>query len=314
MNILLTGATGFIGSHLTDRLVSDGHNVCALIRSDSSKWRLDELMINSRLTFVDITKVSWPELFSSHSFDALFHLAAKYVKFEKDEKDSTLLRHANIEFPSTLLHYASQSIPFFINTGTCFEYEEKNTPISETDMIQPYNYYAATKCAFERILSYCAHHTPMKAATLKLFYPYGEKDNKKVIPMIIDAILNRKKLLLSDEDQELGYTYVSDIVDAYIKTLSYLIYDNVPRYSVFNIGNRSGVSVKTVYSLIKSHAESDGDYVLFSEKRTGKEFKTMTCDGTKADKMLRFAPKVSIEEGLKKTYNYYAKHANRLPL
>ncbi len=304
MNILLTGATGFVGSHLLDHLLFEHHNVAILKRSTSDTWRITDSI--SAISYVDIdNEKDLSEVFSKHHIDAVIHTATLYIKRETDPEELRAMNDANITFPTLLLDAAVKNgVMYFVNTGTCFEYALSDTPISETSPTEAYNYYAATKLAYENILSYYAKTHPIHAATLNLFYPYGEKDNKKIIPLILQAYAHDRQLTISKGEQKLDFTYVGDIVKAYSNALSYLSSESYNGYTTFNIGAGKATQIKDLLSHIEQISGKKG-FVNCTNPYPPHDIMHLEADTSKAQNILGWRAPTSIEEGLKKTYNYH---------
>ncbi len=304
MNILLTGATGFVGSHLLHHLLSEHHNVTILKRSTSDIWRIKDTIHTISSVDIDNEK-DLSEVFSNHHIDAVIHTATLYIKRESSPEELRSMNEANITFPTLLLDAAVKNdVKYFINTGTCFEYALTEKPVSETSPAEAYNYYAATKIAFETILSYYAKMHPIHAATLKLFYPYGEKDNKKIVPLILQTYAHDRQLTISKGEQKLDFTFVGDIVKAYSNALSYLSSESYSGYTTFNIGAGKSTQIKVLVSHIEQISGKKG-FVNCMNPYPPHDIMHLEADASKAHKVLGWRATTSIEEGLKKTYNYY---------
>ncbi len=306
MHILVTGGTGFIGSHLIPALLSEGHNVYILKRQSSDTTRLTPWL--KQIMFVNCD--TWQhieELFNTHHIDGIIHLATTYIKQTNRTSDISAMTKTNIDFPAQLLQLAhNHQIKFFINTGTCFEYQTSNKPVSEESPINPYNYYAATKLSFETILRYFAESDRMKALTLRLFYPYGPRDHDKLIPFLLDSIFQGRSLELTKGAQQIPYTYASDIVDAFIKSIRYITSPEYDRYTVFNIGTSNPTTIKSIIDTLSNIAGKPLP-VQFTKPYAVNEIMYMACDYSKAKKLLGWEPKVNLAEGLQKTYDEYQK-------
>ncbi len=304
MNILLTGATGFVGSHLLHHLLTEHHNVTILKRSTSDTWRIKDSINN--VSSVDIENENdLSEVISQHHIDAVIHTATHYIKRETDQEELQAMNEANITFPTLLLDAAVKNgVAYFVNTGTCFEYALSDTPVSETSPTEAYNYYAATKLAFENILSYYAKMHPIHAATLKLFYPYGEKDNKKIIPLIMQSYAHDTHLTISKGEQQLDFTYVGDIVKAYTHALNYLLSRSYTKYTTFNIGASNPTRIKDIVSKTESISRKKG-LVTCSNTYPPHDIMHLESDSSKALNILGWKATTAIDEGLKRTYNYY---------
>ncbi len=304
MNILITGGTGFIGSHLTFRLLSLGHKITVLKRPTSDIWRIKE--IARKINIIDLESFKNLEsVFINNNLDTVIHLATAYIKHSDRRKEINQMKNTNITFPSLLLNFAIKNkVKYFINTGTCFEYKLSDTKIDENHKISPYNFYASTKIAFEVLLKSFVEKNYIRGITLKLFYPYGEKDNNKVIPLMIKAILKKEKLNLTKGEQELDFTYVDDIVEAYIKALSFISSIKYKKYEVFNIGTDEVYKLKNIGKLLENLS---GNYksLNFSNPYPLDEIMYMSCNYKKAMKLLNWKPETSIINGITKTYESY---------
>jgi len=309
MRILVTGGTGFIGSHLIRRLISEKHRVSVLSRPDSDNWRIKD--ISKQIQTIDYYSVDQlNNAFKKNKFDLIIHLASLYIKNTDIPGDINNLNEANIMTPSLLLQIAvNHKVAGFINTGSCFEYFPLKRPVQETDLIRPFNYYAATKIAFEQILKYFVNNKEIRGVTLKLFYPYGPRDNVKVIPLMIDSLMNNKSLTLTYGEQKLNFTFVEDIVDAYIKAADYIASARYKKYEVFNIGTDKKISVKKIGRILQK-ISGKRDKLSFSRPYPENEIMDLSCSYEKAERVLHWSPATDIIGGLEETYNYYKSTGN----
>lgn len=305
MNILLTGGTGFIGSHLLKELVRQKHKVVLVKRSNSNTWRI-ESMLPFIKTYDWNKLVDHKEIFLRQKIDLIIHLATKYIKHYMSCSDIVEMNNTNITFPTILVDLAVRhKIKSFINTGTCFEYRPSTKKISEKNPAEAFNYYASTKQAFEKILQYYQHTNDLKCVTLKLFYPYGEKDNNKVIPQVIRSFLSDSSLSLTQGTQKINFTYVQDIVDAYMKTIEYLNSVSMPIYETFNIGSGKTYTIIEVIKMLTQISRKSGNIQLGAIPTPSNEIMYMNCNFTKANRILGWKPQIDLYTGLRHTYNYY---------
>ncbi len=299
--ILLTGATGFIGSHLLESLLDKDYQIIILKRQNSDVSRIASLL-NSVISYdIDVTPLK--EIFEENKIDYVLHLATLYRKFNNGV-DIKEMVESNVTFPVELVELSSKySVKGFINTGTFFEYDCSKNPVSENALIKPFNFYAKTKIAFEAILG--TYSTHLNIHTLRLFSPYGEKDNDKLIPMIIKKSLTGESIQLSDGLQKLDFVYVADIVNAYLKSISHMQANNQSGYKVFNIGSGLAVSIREVVSIIEQQLGRE------VEKQWGEpsemDIPIAFADIGYADSELGWTPKHSIHDGIAKTIEYYKK-------
>ena len=311
MNILLTGGTGFIGSHLIKRLLTEKHNISLIVRQSTDCWRIKEVTEKVHYIYSDQSSTRITELFSRNSFDGIIHLATVYKKSHETPSDIQSMNDSNISLPSLLLSQAvTHNVKFFINTGSLFEYARSNNPVTEHSPISPYNYYAATKLAFENILSYYCVNYPLKALTLRLFYPYGEMDNEKIIPLVIKSIINDNPLDITKGEQQLNFTYISDIVEAYVYSIRALTSWPEHTYEIINIGQTNTTTLKDIVSILTRCNHKPSRINVGHKPYTPNEIMYFNTSIQKAQKLLGWTPKINIEEGLQMMYNYYSTHKN----
>ncbi|MCX6731159.1 MAG: NAD(P)-dependent oxidoreductase [Candidatus Roizmanbacteria bacterium] len=305
MNILVTGATGFIGSHLVRRLLKLGHTLFIITRPHSDLSRINDILDNLIQVSSDPTLGAIHELFQKNAIDGVIHLATYYRKEDSKEEEKNMLE-TNIDFPYRLLIIAQQyGSTFFINTGTCFEYSPSLVSINEHSLIQPFNYYASTKFKFEDKLIESLQDSNLKALTLKLFFPYGEQDNNKLVRLLVESLIKKNEFHVTKGEQYLSYTYVHDIVDAYILALSH-IKNMRSSYDIFNIGG-TPIKVSNIFDTLEEISNKKG-FIVRDKEYAKNEIMRMYTESEKAKKVLGWNQKFNLTEGLRKTYNYYLQY------
>lgn len=220
LRVLVTGATGYLGGKLVQRLASLGAEVCVLVRSaakfEAARGRADYYEIyeydGSIGSAINALKESMPEL--------VVHLASM-VLVSHEESDIDGLISSNILFGTHLLEAMKVSgCKCIISTGTSWQnYEAKR--------YSPVNLYAATKEAFDAILKYYSEVHEFKIIVLKLFDNYGESDpRKKIVYLLIKALLTQEKIHLSPGDQIIDISHVDDVISEYISAADYICKKN----------------------------------------------------------------------------------------
>ena len=298
--ILLTGATGFLGSHILDKLVENGYNVAILKRSWSDTWRINYLLDQIKIFNLDL--ISLEEIFQSIKPEYVIHLATLYSKFDSDaDIDNTY--KSNVSFPADLLEIGVKyGLKGFINTGTFFEYDCTQQPINENNPIKPFNLYAQTKLDFELILK--SYSEKININTFRIFSPYGERDNNKLIPMLIQKALSKQTIQLSDGMQKLDFIYALDVADAYIEALKVmLLKENLGSYNVYNLGSGTPISVREVVSVVEQNLGEHID-VVWGDPSTI-DIPIAYADLSKIKKELSWIPSYSIHQGIANTIDYY---------
>jgi len=298
--ILLTGATGFLGSHILDKLVENGYNVAILKRSWSDTWRINYLLDQIKIFNLDLTSLE--EIFQSIKPEYVIHLATLYSKFDSDA-DIDNMHKSNVYFPADLLEIGvKHGLKGFINTGTFFEYDCTQQPINENNPIKPFNLYAQTKLDFELILK--SYSEKINISTFRIFSPYGERDNNKLIPMLIQKALSKQTIQLSDGMQKLDFIYALDVAGVYIEALKVmLLKENLGSYNVYNLGSGTPTSVREVVSVVEQNLGEHID-VVWGDPSTV-DIPIAYADLSKIKKELSWIPSYSIHQGIANTIEYY---------
>ena len=302
--VLITGGTGFIGSFVLEKLLENNIEVILLKKSTSDTWRINHIL--SSLKSCDIDKNNLEIIFSNNQPDAIIHIATFYKKQHVTQEINPMIL-ANIALPLELLDLAKNyQVKYFINTGTFFEYLSDGTPIKENKTkICPFNLYAMTKICFENMLRYYSDAYGIKAVTLKIFSPYGPRDNlNKLIPFIIVNSLQKKEIELSQGLQKLDFIYVKDIAEAYIKCIkeiSFLKKD----FEIINIGSGNSHNIRELVLNIENIL---GHSIKVTwGKPSSDSLLDIECDRSKAHKTIKWSPKYNIINGLQETIDYYSR-------
>lgn len=301
-NVLLTGATGFLGSHLLEALLKEGYSVVILKRSTSNLWRIAHLAGQYKSYDVDTQPVS--EVFNLEEIDIVIHMATLYRKFDNGNEVSEML-DANVKFPAEILESGVRSgIKGFINTGTFFEYDCSKQPVDESAPIAPFNFYAKTKIAFESILK--TYSDNIMVNTFRLFSPYGEKDNQKLLPVIIQKALKGEVIELSEGLQKIDLIYVDDIVSAYVHAVKRILSTpNKSEYEVLNLGSGVALSIRDIVSIVEQKIGSSLQIEWGEASKI--DIPIAYADISKAREILNWQPKHNAFTGITNTISYYEK-------
>ncbi len=199
MKVFLTGATGFIGSHVARQLVRDGHEVHALVRPGSRRWRMAD--IEAALHFVEGDLLTSSFAIDPSSFDLCLHLAW-YV-----EPGQYLHSPLNRDYLRASLALAKR-FPRFVGAGTCFEYALTGEPLRETSPTGPRTPYAQAKLELFQSL-------PATAAWVRFFYQYGPgEDARRLVPVVIHGLLRGQEVPLVPGERARDYLHVADVASA----------------------------------------------------------------------------------------------------
>jgi len=205
MNILITGASGFIGKHLFKQLTDNGNSVSILVRANSKADFVD----NKQKVVVYRGPEDLSEFLTENKIDGIIHLATLYLYQHKPADISDLI-NSNITFGTQVLDAACQAnVKWFINTGTLFQH-------FNNDAYNPVNLYAATKQAFEDIAKFYYTVANISFATLKLNDTYGPNDTrKKIFNIWKEFAESGQELKMSPGNQRIDILYISDVVKGF---------------------------------------------------------------------------------------------------
>jgi CDP-paratose synthetase len=213
MNVLITGATGFIGKHLVKRLLADQNNVFCTILTE------EENPFDQRVKTLHIWEKDPKDIigfFKKNYIDGIIHLASVFVATHKLD-DIQRLIDSNVKFGTFVLELATQAkINWFINTGTFWQ-NYQNAEYS------PVNLYAATKQAFESIAQYYTETNQIKFCTLRLSDTYGPNDTRLKIFNLWNKIGKTGETMnISPGNQIIDISYIDDIVNAFVLLANHL--------------------------------------------------------------------------------------------
>lgn len=231
-HIAITGASGFIGSRLTRRLLSSGAKVTAVVRerSDVAYLEQSENVDNLNIARLAADYSNLNDIFASRAFDAVVHLAA-CTEGGDDEAATRRLIDANLLFPSLILSaMQTHKVRAFINTGTSWQN-------AESADFRPFNLYAATKQAFEQVM---IHHVEagLAAVTLRLFDVYGPNDPRnKIINLLLRASRSKDFLDMTRGEQKIDLVHVDDVCGAYEAAMQYVLAQPPRTHAIFGVSS-----------------------------------------------------------------------------
>lgn len=215
MRVLLTGAAGFIGSHVARQLIQEGCEVYALVRNESDLWRIEDILSQLHLVYGDLLNSNQIQTQLEAIQPELCVHVAWYVVPE-----DYLSAIENVDMLRASLMLASQLAEIgchrFIGVGTCIEYDVNLGYLSEQSPVKPTTLYGATKLATQIGLTQLTQQfKEMTVAWVRLFYQYGPFERKqRLIPYVIRSLLQNQTAEITSGDQIKDYLYVEDVASA----------------------------------------------------------------------------------------------------
>lgn len=313
--ILVTGADGFIGSHLVDVLIQQGYDVKAfcLYNSFNSRGWLDDLaphiLNNAEVILGDIRDIDSIKK-AMVGVNAVFHLAALIaIPYSYIAPESYI--DTNIKGTLNVLRAALEyNVEQVIHTSTSEVYgTAQSVPITEKHPLVGQSPYSASKIAADQIAYsfYCSYGLPV--SIVRPFNTYGPRQSlRAVIPTIINQLLLKKSILeLGNINATRDFNFVLDTVNGMLSFLN-----NAKTFGeVINIGTGVEISIYELAKLIAKIADQPLEIQVDTTRiRPEKsEVERLCASNLKAQNLLSWAPSYSLSEGLTTTYHWFKKHA-----
>lgn len=326
--ILVTGAAGFIGYYVSQRLLNESYQVVGVDNLNGyydvnlKKTRLNLLKVNTGFSFhqIDISdKEKLERIFEMHNINYAIHLAAQAgVRYSIDNPDayiqSNVIGTYNIlemcrHYPVKHLVYASSSSVYGAN---------KKTPFEETDFVDhPVSLYAATKKSNELMAHTYSHLYKIPSTGLRFFTVYGPMGRPDMAYFgFTDKYFKEEALIIFnngnfENDMFRDFTYIDDVVEGIIRVIHIPPKNIEPMHRVLNIGNNKPEKlmffIQTLEQCLSNSLNKKVEFKKFFEPiKSGDVHKTYAS--TKAlEKLVGFKPKTSIKEGLQKFTDWYVK-------
>jgi len=309
VTVLVTGADGFIGSHLVEMLSSKGYRVRALSQYNSfNNWGWLEY-INCKDKIEILTgDIRDPHFCKSIMKDVeiVFHLAALIAIPYSYVAPSSYV-DTNISGTLNICQAAKENgSTRVIHTSTSEVYgTAQYIPIDEKHPLQPQSPYSASKIAADAMAMSFFHALELPVTIVRPFNTYGPRQSARaVIPTIITQIANGiKEIKLGDISPTRDFNYVEDICRGILA----IVENDQTIGETINIGSNSEISIGNTLDLIKELMKSDVKFVADKERIRPKnsEVFRLRCDNTKIQQLTGFKPQVDISEGLKRTIDWF---------
>ncbi len=307
MNILVTGAAGFIGSHLAERLAGLGHHVrsvdCFTDYYSSALKRLNAAAVEDKGGEFLALDLADDDLHAAlEDVHVIYHLAAQPGLSATTTFD-TYMRN-NITATERLLEAvaSSSALRLLVNISTSSVYGSDATG-DETTEPKPTSHYGVTKLAAEQLVLARARNANLPACSLRLFSVYGPRERpEKLYPQLIRCMLEDKPFALFEgsEHHLRSFTYVADVVDGMVAVL-----DNIERCrgEILNIGTDTAIHTGEGMRILE---EITGKRIEVTRrpKRAGDQLKTH-ADIAKARRLLNYNPTTTVAEGLQREFDWY---------
>ena len=301
-NILVTGGAGFVGSHLVDAYIADGHNVVVI----DDLFTGHRANLNEQCEFhqLDIRDSCLEELFRQHRFEVVSHQAAR-GNVRASMEDPMTFADVNVRGGINLLEccrkYGVRKI-IYSSTGGCVYGEPKYLPADESHPLRPRDPYGASKASFELYLPVYAMNYGLQYTILRYPNVYGPRQDPfgeaGVVAIFAGQMLRGLQPVIHGDGEQLrDYVYITDVVRANRMVLSDGDDD------IFNVGWGQGTSVNQIFSWLREIVGVDVIEVHGPPKLG--EIRQTYLNAAKIASTLGWKPRVLMQEGLRRTVDYF---------
>lgn len=319
-NVLVTGVNGFVGSNLCKKLLNLKANIFGTINNNSTTSLLNYENLSHKINILNIEKnnsLSLKEIIKNYEINHIYHLAAQ-VEVIKANKDPYFTIRNNINYTLDLLEAArlAKTIEFFYFASTDKVYGEieiNKLPYKEEYIPEAIFPYDVSKYISE-ILVNCYQNNysiPLIIGRTCNLYGPGQLNFSALIPSLIKIVINNEKFKpRSNGKTTRDYMFIEDWIETLVNLPIYVKKGN--KKLIYNFGNNNPISTleisKKIFNIMKykKNKEVIKDFNKF-KMNSYKEISNQFLDSTKAKKDLNFKTKISIDQGLKKTIQWYKK-------
>jgi len=310
MTVLITGTTGFVGSNLLRALLKTEKEIHIFLRENSDFWRIRDIMNEVEIHYCNLTdKKCVKKQVTKIEPKKIFHLAT-YGGYPTQD-DLSRITSTNFLGTANLLDACAQfDFDFFINTGTSSEYGTKKKPMRENDILEPVSSYGVVKAAATLYCQSVAKRCTSKIFTLRLFSPFGYfEGSNRLIPYVISNCLDNRELQLSNPNFVRDFIFIEDVIEAYFSLAKSA--KHLATGEIFNVGSGCQRSLEEIVFKISGLTQYDKPARWGT--KTPRQFDTSEIWEADIDKIkrdLKWEPKTSLEEGLRKTIKWFKNNIN----
>jgi nucleoside-diphosphate-sugar epimerase len=308
--ILVTGAAGFIGSHVARACVREGAEVACILRPGSNPWRLQDAQSVVKRYDADLEDASLvTKTMKDFNPDILLHLATS-VNRARDLDIYTAQHTSNTLSTLNLVRSAldSPNLTHFVHTGTIEEYGRGDVPFQESQREDPITPYSLTKHESVRIVMYAAREHGLPATTLRPSLTYGPLQNSRMfISSFIRAALTTKRFDMSPGEQSRDFLHVNDAANAYLLAAS----ANNINGKIFNVATGVETKLKDAAEQLSALFNNDIE-INYGAYPCDPNVETMRCfmENSKIREQLNWQPTINLQDGLAQTVDWYQQHAS----
>lgn len=302
MKVLVTGGAGFIGSHLVDRLVQEGHEVIIVDNLVTGKRR----NINRAARFYKLDVQSWrlERVFRNERPNVVMHLAAQ-MDVRKSVEDPMFDAQVNILGTLNVLQQAVKHgvrKVVFSSSGGAIYGEQETYPAPESHVTKPMSPYGLSKLCGEQYLSYYQRTSGIQVVSLRYANVYGPRQDPEgeagVVAIFIQKMLNNEQAVINGNGRQTrDFVFVEDVVEANLAVMGQ------DTQGTYNVGTGVETSINDLFRILIQHTGSTCKEAHGPAKK-GEQARSV-IDSTRLRHELSWDPKADLSDGLKKTVEYF---------
>jgi nucleoside-diphosphate-sugar epimerase len=289
--VFITGAGGFIGRHLVNRLISEGDSVHVLWRSSSKRTVPDSWRTSVTVHVWDESAKHLIEIMAGAHPDLVVHLASLFIAEHSSAQVDALVQ-SNVLFGAQLLEaMAVSGVKRFLNFGTSWQHFQD----------EPYNpvcLYAATKQAFEAVIRFYVEGRDFRSITLKLFDTYGPGDDRgKLFSTLMRLLGTQESIALSPGEQVVDFAHVDDVVDATLVAAHRLLCEDGGKEESFGISGGHPLPLRELVALVGAIAGKPLNVQWGGRPYRARE---VMAPWTEYPRLPGWNPRISLEDGIRR--------------
>jgi nucleoside-diphosphate-sugar epimerase len=301
--VLVTGATGFIGSHLARRLVVQGAEVAVFMRASSDPCLLADVLDRVAVHEVDICDEDSVSAVLAHICpDVVFHLAA--IGMSEPFVSPPVAVRVNVQGTLHLLEAARQcGVRRFVHSGTAYEYgDAASDDAPNKEVLDPVNTYAASKAAARAFVRLYSRVYGLSTVNLRLFAVYGPgQPPKTLISSAVCAALEDRDFPMTPGEQMRDFVFVGDVVESYLRAA---VKDGIEGVSI-DLGTGQACKIREVVTRLFELAGSRGKPLVGALAYRPSETMKQVADTRAAREQLGWQATTLLEDGLRQTIDWY---------
>lgn len=305
MRVIVTGSTGFVGSHLVRRLRKAGFDVAVLLRAESNTRRLDDVLSGLHVISGDLRSITAvTDQIQRFGPDVVFHLAWHGASSSRYQDDPDQV-FANLGGSFELVRAAADvGCQCWIGMGSVLECGTYQIPHPEDVKVAPTSLYGAAKYSTGLIAEHLCRIYGVRSVWFRLFWAYGPDDEPaRMIPYLVLTLFKKQRPALTPGAQRWDYVYIDDVVEALFQVAV-----NPSARGTFNLGSGDASTIREVATQIRDLIDPSIPLGFGDLPYRPDQIMHLQADISRLCKAIDWSPRVALPDGLMRTVEWYREH------